>query len=267
MHAEEVDNRHILSDIQIIQTSALHKESLLSEQLHQFITWSSDAICLQRIVQYAVQAHIASGFSNDQMHNLERSFPFLPRIVCYCDKDVAVYHSDIPCSYNRRPLRRGTEKKTPLAQPVKNTVQHCRLFHNEGRYAPNISSFPSIPPPPLASSTETITDLQQRAVIFSRLYRTVSGQSVDARDTQLCQQIINDAEALLADEQISNLSVKHKQYLRYKLRKAITAVRTLQQEAAAYDPTLPQYRPPTTNSILPFLISQPRRLDNKDPPD
>jgi hypothetical protein len=267
LHAEEADNRHILSDIQIIQTSALHKESLLSEQLHQFISWSSDAICLQRIVQYAVQAHIASGFSNDQMYNLERSFPFLPRIVCYRDKDVAVYHSDIPCSYNRRPLRRGTEKKIPLAQPVKNTVQHCRLFHNEGRYAPNISSFPSIPPPPLASSTETITELQQRAVIFSRLYRTVSGQSVDARDTQLCQQIINDAEAVIADEQISNLSVKHRQYLRYKLRKAICAVRNLQQEAAAYDPTLPHYRPPTTNSILPFLVPLPRRLDNKDPPD
>ena len=146
-------------------------------------------------------------------------------------------------------------------------MQHCRLFQYEGRYAPNISSFPSIPPPPLASLTEAITELQQRAVTFSRLYRTVSGQSVDARDTQLCQQIINDAEALLADEQISNLSVKHKQYLRHKLRRAITAVRTLQQEAAAYDSTLPHYRPPTTNSILPFLISQPRRLDNKDPPD
>ncbi len=82
----------------------------------------------------------------------------------------------------------------------------------------------------------------------------------------MCQQIISDTETLLNDELILNLSSAYKKYLKAKLRRAIAQVRTVYQEAAAYDPTLSSNCRPIVNSILPFLTRQPRRLDNKDPP-
>ncbi len=83
----------------------------------------------------------------------------------------------------------------------------------------------------------------------------------------MCQQIISETETLLSDELISNLSAAHKKYLNDKLRRAIAQVQTVYQEAATYDPNLLSKRRSIVNSILPFLTRQPRRLDNKDPPD
>jgi hypothetical protein len=83
----------------------------------------------------------------------------------------------------------------------------------------------------------------------------------------MCQQIIRDAETLLGDEGILKFSSIHRKYLRDKLRRAITQVRNIYQEAAVYDPTLPSNRRPIVNSILPFLICQPQRLYNKTPSD
>ena len=102
---------------------------------------------------------------------------------------------------------------------------------------------------------------------MSSRYDKVSQQNADVRDKVMCQQIISDTETLLTDELISNLSSAHKKYLKAKLRRAIAQVRIVYQEADAYDPTLSSIRRPFVNSILPFLTRQPRRLDNKDPPD
>ncbi len=121
-------------------------------------------------------------------------------------------------------------------------------------------------PPPL-SSEEALSSIHLSIDSISSQYDKVSQQNADVRDKVMCQQIISDTETLLSDEFISNLSSAHKKYLKDKIRRAIAQVRTVYQEAAAYDPTLPSNRRPLVNSILPFLTRQPRRLDNKEPPD
>ncbi len=148
-----------------------------------------------------------------------------------------------------------------------NTFDQCRTFHREGRYEPKISAFPSIPPPPSLSPEEVLHSIHLSVTSLSSRYEKVSKQNVDVRDKDMCQQIISDSEALLSDDTVLNLSSIHRRYLRDKLRRAINQVRTIHQEATAYDPTLPSNRRPIVNSILPFLTRQPRRLDNKDPPD
>ncbi len=72
---------------------------------------------------------------------------------------------------------------------------------------------------------------------LSSRYGKVSQQNVDARDKNVCQQIIGDIEYLVSNKLISKLSSALRKYLRHKLHKAITQVRTIYQEAAAYDPT------------------------------
>ena len=140
--------------------------------------------------------------------------------------------------------------------------------HKEGKHLPNISSFPSIPPPPKTSTFEALTSLHGHVKTLFRQYKEIASQTADVRDTDMCRRIISDAEILLTNDQISDLSTTHRRYLRYKLRKAIAEVQLIQQEAAAYDPSHapPTIRQSSVTSILPFLI---RRLciDNKDPPD
>ena len=73
---------------------------------------------------------------------------------------------------------------------------------------------------------------------------------------------------MLADDQIpvSLLLITHKRYLRDKLRKAISQVRTLYQEAATYDQSSSSIKRSPVVSILPFL-TRCHRLDNKEQPD
>ncbi len=80
-HAEAVDDRYILRDLQIIQLNELHRKPLSCELLHQFLIWSPEASCLHRIVQYAVASGIASGFISDQMCRIHRNVSNLPQIV------------------------------------------------------------------------------------------------------------------------------------------------------------------------------------------
>ncbi len=122
------------------------------------------------------------------------------------------------------------------------------------------------PPPPPLDSEEVLNSIQLSIKSMSSRYKKVTPQNVDIRYKVICKQIISDTETLLSDELISNLSSAHKKYLKDILCRSINQVRTVyQEEAAAYDPTLPSNRRSTANSILPFLIRQPRRLDNKDP--
>ena len=263
-HAEASDNRYLLHDVLTIQASVLCTDSLSGEQLHLFLSWAPEAISLQRIIQHAVTAGIPSGFSCELMHDIELSHRFLPTLVHDTEKnDIVTYHSN-RCSV--RPKK--TRLSVPDSEPAKNTFKQCLYYHQEEKYLPNISSFPAIPPPPQSSTFEALTSLSDNVKILLRQYGEVVSQTVDVRDIGMCHQIISDTEMLLANEQISNLSVAHRRYFRYKLRRAITETRTLQQEAAAYDPSnpTPTIRQPSATSILPFLIRR-LRIDNKDPPD
>ena len=103
-------------------------------------------------------------------------------------------------------------------------------------------------------------------------YMQVSQQKVDVRDSEKCQQIISDSESLLTDDRLLSLSASHKKFLREKLKRAIIQVRTIQQEASAYDSS----QLPNANSILCFFsrgqpdpvgLSEKKSLDNKDDPD
>ena len=88
----------------------------------------------------------------------------------------------------------------------------------------------------------------------------------------MCQQIISDSESLLTDDRLLSLSASHRKFLREKLKRAIIQVRTIQQEASAYDSS----QLPNANSILRFFsrgqpnlvgLSEKKSLDNKDDPD
>ena len=52
LHAEEADNRIILRNIQAVQTSVLHKETLTGEQLHGTLIWLPVAESLRIVVKY-----------------------------------------------------------------------------------------------------------------------------------------------------------------------------------------------------------------------
>ena len=146
-HAEEVDNRYILRDVQTIQASVLHRESLSCELLHQFLIWAPEASCLHRIVQYIVASGITSGFSTDQMYGVDRNFPNLPQIARFCDNDIVVYCKHAPPLLPRRTSRQSKNRPL-LRETVRNTLDHCRTFHREGRHESRISTSPSIPSPP-----------------------------------------------------------------------------------------------------------------------
>ena len=149
-HAEASDNRYLLHDVLAIQASVLCTDSLSGEQLHLFLAWAPEAISLQRIIQHAVTAEIPSGFSSDQMHDIELTHRFLPTLLRDTEKnDIVTYHS------NRRSVR---PKKTILSVtesvPTKNTFKQCLNYHLDAKHLPNISSFPAIPLTPHLSTLE-----------------------------------------------------------------------------------------------------------------
>ena len=267
LHAEEADNRHIQWDVQTIQLSVLHRESLSCELLHQFLIWAPEADCLHRIVEYAVSSEIASGFSSDLMYEVDRKFPNLPQIARFCDNDIVVYYKHAPSVLFQRPSRQCKKNRSQEAENDSDILDACRTFHREGRHVPQISMLPPIHPLPSLSSEKVLNSIHLSVKSLYSRFEKVSKQKVDVRDKVMCQQIISESEALLRDDRVSELSAIHRKYLRDKLRRAITLVRTIHQEATAYDPKLLSNRRPIVNSILPFLTRQPRRLDNKDPPD
>ena len=94
LNAEMTDNRYMMYDIQAIQASVLCAESLSGEQLHLFLAWSSETICLQRIIQHAATAKIPSGFSYEQIYDIACNLLLLPRIVQAPENmDIVIYHS------------------------------------------------------------------------------------------------------------------------------------------------------------------------------
>jgi hypothetical protein len=102
---------------------------------------------------------------------------------------------------------------------------------------------------------------------------------VEDRDKDLCEHIITESENLLNDEDnLFSLSISHRKYLREKLRKAIIKIRSLLQEAIAYDSSqLPNQLSQTkTRTILHYFnrcqsLNLPNSLrnslDNKEKPD
>jgi hypothetical protein len=126
-------------------------------------------------------------------------------------------------------------------------------------------------PPPHQSSSAELASFQTNIDDLRQRYAQVSQQGVEERDTETCQTIISDSENLLTDDRLLSLSATHRKLLREKLRRAITQVRTIQQEATAYDSS----QLPKADSILhffkrnqsvPICLSR-LSLDNKEDPD
>ena len=275
-HAEEADNRIILRDIQAVQTSVLHRETLTGEQLHGTLIWLPVAESLRIVVKYAASSGITSGLSSEQMFNIDRSLPIgvkLPRSMLYHSKKIVVYHSTAPQN-SRTVIKRRCKTQHPhRAVAVHNKIKDCLLFHGDTQQqSPRISTFAEIPPPPHQSSCEELASFQANVNTLQQQYMRVSQQKVDVRDSEMCQQIISDSESLLTDDRLLSLSASHKKFLREKLKRAIIQVRTIQQEASAYDSS----QLPNANSILRFFsrgqpnlvgLSEKKSLDNKDDPD
>ena len=132
---------------------------------------------------------------------------------------------------------------------------------------PSIRTFShSCSPSHITSPAEALEYFHESTESFLAQYDHIFKQSVETRDKDVCRKIITDTENILADDQIHNLSATHKRYLRDKLRKAISQVRTLYQEAATYDQSSSSIKRSSVVSILPFLICR-HRLDNKEQPD
>ena len=274
LHAEEAENRIVLRDIQAVQTSILHRAELTSEQLHGTLMWSSVAMSLRHVVAYALTYGITSGFSTDQMHSLVRSLPpeiKLPTTIPFNGKEIVIYHS-AAAPYLRATIKRRC-KTQPLqkVKTVQNKIKDCLLFHTDRQHTPKISTFSEISLPPHQSSIAELASFQANIDDLRQRYAQVSQQCVEERDTETCQAIISDSENLLTDDRLPSLSATHRKLLREKLRRAITQVRTIQQEATAYDSS----QLPKANSILHFFKrNQPastclsrRSLDNKEDPD
>jgi hypothetical protein len=255
-HAEEADNRIILRDIQAVQTSVLHKETLTGEQLHGTLIWLPVAESLRIVVKYAASSGITSGFSSEQMFNIDRSLPIgvkRPRSMPYHSKKIVVDHSTAPQN-SRTPIKRRCKTQHPhRAVAVHNKIKDCLLFHGDTQQqSPRISTFAEIPPPPHQSSCDELASFQANVDTLQQQYMQVSQQKVDVRDSEMCQQIISDSESLLTDDRLLSLSASHKKFLREKLKRAIIQVRTIQQEASAYDSS----QLPNANKLN-FALLQP----------
>jgi hypothetical protein len=238
LHAEEAENRIVLRDVQAVQTSILNRAELKSEQLHGTLMWSSVAMNLRHVVAYALTHGITSRFSTDQMHSLVRSLPpeiKLPTTILLNGQEIVIYHSAAA------PYLKATIKKRCKTQPlqkvktVQNKIKDCLLFHTDGQHTPKISTFSEILPPSHQSSIAELASFQANINDLRQRYAQVSQQCAENRDTETCQTIISDSENLLTDYRLPSLSVTHRKLLREKLRRAITQVRTIQQEATAYD--------------------------------
>ena len=121
-------------------------------------------------------------------------------------------------------------------KPVHNNFKDCSNFHAEESHTPLISTFLSLPLSSYSCSTESLAYFSDKIDTLRLQYEAVSRQDVEDRDKNLCEVIITDSENLLTeDDRLLCLSTSHRKYLREKLRKAITQVRTILQEAVAYD--------------------------------
>jgi hypothetical protein len=116
--------------------------------------------------------------------------------------------------------------------------------------------------------------IQNNVHAFSLKYETICHVTPEDCDQNVCHQIISDSESLLTDDKTLKLSVSHRKFLREKLRKAIIQIRTILQEAVAYDPSQLLNTATKTKSIQCFFNRrQPdstvsrHSLDNKEHPD
>ena len=236
--------------------------------------WSPVAMSLRQVVTYAFTHGITSGFSSDQMHNLARLLPpeiKLPTTIPLNGKEIVIYHS--AAAHHLRVATKRRCKRQPLqrVETVQNKIKDCLLFHTDRQHTPKISTFSEIPPPPHQSSSAELSSFQTDIDDLRQRFAHVAQQCVEERDPEMCQIIISDSENLLTDDRLPSLSTTHRKLLREKLRRAITQVRTIQQEATAYDSS----QLPKANSILRFFKrNQPaptclsrRSLDNKEDPD
>ena len=124
------------------------------------------------------------------------------------------------------------------------------------------------------SDHEDLLAVQNNVHAFSLKYETICRRAPEDCDQSVCHQIISDSESLLTDEKTLRLSVSHRKFLREKLRKAIIQVRTILQEAVAYDPSQHLNTATKMKSIQCFFNRrQPdatvsrHSLDNKEHPD
>jgi len=268
-HATEADNEIILRNIYEVQISILHSTNLSSAVLHAFLAWSPVVKNLRQVVKYAISSGIPSGFTRNQMSHLDQvlsSENHLLQTITQHGREIVIYqHTDSPnlkptkmreCKkqksipkkkpihkshkdHRMRPtMMRKCKKQKPILnnKPVRNTLKDCRSFHFGNPYTSKISTFPTIAPPPHQSLPDALAHFQHNAENLSRQYETVIRQEVDERDQDKCERIISDAESLLTDEaRLLSLSVSHRKYLREKLRRAIIQVRSILQEATAYD--------------------------------
>ena len=185
--------------------------------------------------------------------------------------EIVIYHG--AAAHQSRVTLKRRCKKQPLqrAKTVQNKIKDCLLFHTDRQHTPKISTFSEILPPPHQSSSEELASFQTNIDDLRQRYEHVAQQCVEERSLEICQIIISDSENLLTDDRIPSLSATHRKLLREKLRRAINQVRTIQQEATAYDSS----QLPKANSILHFFKrNQPtstclsrKSLDNKEDPD
>jgi hypothetical protein len=250
--------------------------------LHNFLVWSPFVTDLHRVVKYAICFGISSGFTKEHIRRLNSSLSRevrLPQILSQYGREIVLYHTSDPFK-PRQILSRGCKDlaPTPLLKkkPVHNNFKDCSNFHAEGSHTPLISTFLSLPLPSHSSSTESLAYFSNKVDTLRLQYEVVSRQDVEDRDKNLCEVIITDSENLLTeDDRLLCLSTSHRKYLREKLRKAITQVRTILQEAVAYDSSQLPNPVDNANTILHYFNRcQPNMpdmsmnyLDNKEHPD
>ena len=162
----------------------------------------------------------------------------------------------------------------PKSTEVRISMKDCLSFHDDESVTIKVSTFPTSAPPPRRSDHEDLLAVQNNVHAFSLKYETICLLAPEDCDQNVCHQIISDSESLLTDEKILKLSVSHRKFLREKLRKAIIQVRTILQEAVAYDPSQLLNTATKTKSIQCFFNRrQPdsavsrHSLDNKEHPD
>ena len=114
------------------------------------------------------------------MHDIEYTHRFLPNLVRDPEKnDIVIYRN------TQRPVRpKKTRLPAPVPESVKNTLKQCLIYHKEGRHLPNISSFPSIPPPPKPSTFEALTSLHGHVKTLFRQYEKIASQTADVREAK-----------------------------------------------------------------------------------
>ena len=282
VHADNDGNFIMLQIIRAVQTSILYSATLSCEELHNFLVWSPVVADVRQVVKYAISSSIPSGFTKEHIRRLNCALPrgvALPQILSQYGKEIVLYH--VSDSFKPRlSLLRSCKNSAliPLLKKklVHNNLKDCCNFHIEGSHTPPISTFLSLPLPSHSSSSESLAFFSGKVDTLRLHYETVLRQDVEDRDKSLCEVIITDSENLLIeDDRLLSLSTSHRKYLRERLRKAISQVRIILQEAAAYDSSQLLNSVDNANTILHYFNRcQPNTpdlsmnfLDNKEHPD